>query len=109
MGWGVRRRRRVDPGNPVAKMMCAASGFSFPRDEMTKQMEYRGNALVWTGHWVAKKYADRPQPSLRPYQPRPWEEAPTMPIRGEDLGTNGNYTARNYTAPVYTPSDYANG
>ena len=109
MSWGVRRRRRTDPDNPVAKMMCAASGFIFPSTEMTKQMEYRGNALVWTGHWVAKKYADQPQHSLQPYQPRPWEEAPTMPIRGEDLGTNGNYTARNYTAPTYTPSDYANG
>ena len=109
MSWGVRRRRRVDPGNPVAKMMCAYTGLIFPATEMQKQMEYRGNALVWTGHWVAKKYADRPQPSLQPYRPRPWEEAPTMPIRGEDLGTNGNYTARGYTAQVYTAPVYANG
>ena len=90
-------------------MVCDFSGLRFRKSEMTKQMEYRGNALVWTGHWVAKKYADQPQHSLRPYQVRPWEEGTTMPVRGEDAGTNGNYTARGYTAQVYTAPVYANG
>ena len=55
-------RWKPDPDNPVAAARCDHTNFIVGNDELVKQMEYRGDALVWTGLWVAKRFADKPNP-----------------------------------------------
>lgn len=57
-------RWRPDPDNPIGVGRCQISNFIVPRNELVKQMQYAGNALVWTGLYVWYKFADKPNPSL---------------------------------------------
>lgn len=52
-----------DPDNPVAAARCDQTDFVVGNNELVKQKEYQGTALVWNGLWVAKQYADKPNPS----------------------------------------------
>jgi hypothetical protein len=56
----------VDPDSPMALGICDKTGFVFRRIDLVRQMEWRGNALVWTGFMVGKPYADQPNQQLRP-------------------------------------------
>lgn len=56
----------IDTSNPAALGICDKSGFVFRRQDMIKQMEWRGNALVWTGFIVGRPFADVPNEQLRP-------------------------------------------
>lgn len=56
----------VDKDNPEAVGICDYSGFVFPRKDLIRQMEWRGNRLVWTGFLVGRPYVDQPNPQLRP-------------------------------------------
>ncbi len=56
----------VSSSSPKALGICDYSGFVFNREDMVKQMEWRGNALVWTGFIVGRPFADRPNEQLRP-------------------------------------------
>ena len=72
---------KIDRNNPLAVARCDYSGFLCRHSDLIKQMEYRGKALVWTGFWVNKVFADKPNPQnitpvLLPdpypiYSPRP--------------------------------------
>lgn len=53
-----------DPDNPIAAARCAQTDFIVGRNELIKQMVYQGTTLVWNGLWVAKQYADKPNPSM---------------------------------------------
>jgi hypothetical protein len=50
----------VNDRNPKALGICDYSGFVFNRVDMVRQMEWRGNSLVWTGMIVGKPFADKP-------------------------------------------------
>ncbi len=57
---------RINPSNPEALGVCDYSGFYFNRKDLVKQMEWRGNALVWTGFLVGRPFADKPNEQNRP-------------------------------------------
>ena len=54
--------------SPLAIGRCDYSGLMVQHAKMIRQMEYRGNGLVWTGYLVNPKFADKPNPqNLVPY------------------------------------------
>lgn len=55
----------LDPENPEAFGICDRTNFIFNRKDLIKQMEWRGNRLVWTGLYVGRPYLDTPNPQLR--------------------------------------------
>lgn len=57
---------RIDPTSPEAWGICDYSGFPFLVKDLVKQMEWRGNALVWTGFLVGRPYVDTPNEQNRP-------------------------------------------
>lgn len=84
---------RIDPRNPAAVGICDATGIIFNKRDLVRQMEWRGNALVWTGYLVGRPYLDEPNQQGRPaifppdpipiIEPRPpqgkvnaWQENP---------------------------------
>lgn len=56
----------IDPRHPKALGICDLTGFVFRRQDLVKQMEWRGNALVWTGFYVGKPFLDTPNEQNRP-------------------------------------------
>ena len=56
----------INPDNPSALGVCDESGFIFNHKDLIKQMEWRGNNLVWTGLMVGKPYLDKPSQQNRP-------------------------------------------
>jgi len=56
----------IDASNPEALGICDYSGMVFNKKDLVKQMEWRGNALVWTGFLVGRPYVDKPNEQLRP-------------------------------------------
>jgi len=56
----------VDQDSPQALGICDKTGFVFKRIDLIRQMEWRGNALTWTGFMVGKPYVDIPNEQLRP-------------------------------------------
>jgi hypothetical protein len=71
--WG--KHVTIDTDNPEALGICDYTGFVFMRKDMVRQMEWRGNDLVWTGFYVGKPYADKPNEQnktpILPPDPRP--------------------------------------
>lgn len=57
----------IDPNNPEPIGVCDITGQFFNHKDLIKQMEWRGNHLVWTGLLVGKPYLDKPQQQNRPY------------------------------------------
>ena len=55
---------RPDPNSPIAVARCQYSNFIVPRNELVKQMVYQGTGLVWTGLYVWKRFADKPNPAM---------------------------------------------
>ena len=89
----------VDDSSPLARGLCDKTGFVFRHVDLVKQMEWRGNSLVWTGFLVGRPYEDVPNEQLRtilfppdpvpvdmarPYRPSPvfWEN---QSVYWEDL------------------------
>lgn len=74
---------RIKPNNPDAVARCDRSGQLCNYNDLVKQMDYRGEGLIWTGLYVNKYFLDVPNPqSLNPVimpdpipvdHPRPWE------------------------------------
>ncbi len=56
----------IDPKNPAALGQCDDTDFTFNHKDLVKQMEWRGDNLVWTGLLVGKPYLDVPQEQNRP-------------------------------------------
>lgn len=67
--YGGRVRKGVD--SPVG--VCDTSGQYHNHSDLAKQMEWRGDNLIWTGFLVGKDFLDPPN-----------EQRRTPPIRGED-------------------------
>lgn len=69
MSWVSRwksKHVRINPKRPEALGQCDESGLIFNHKDLVKQMEWRGNSLVWTGLLVGKPYLDVPNEQLRP-------------------------------------------
>lgn len=56
----------IDFEHPEALGICDRSGFVFMRKDLARQMEWRGNDLVWTGFYVGIPYLDVPNEQGRP-------------------------------------------
>jgi len=84
------RYARIDPRHPQALGICDESDFVFNRKDLVKQMEWRGNRLVWTGFYKGKPFVDQPQEQLRPpavkADPTPVKE-PRLPQPDSDFYT----------------------
>lgn len=46
--------------------VCDRTGFYFNHSDLKKQMEWRGNSLVWTGLMVGEPFLDIPSEQNRP-------------------------------------------
>ena len=69
MGWANKWKGKyvtIDYENPQALGECDRTGFTFNKKDLVKQMEWRGNNLVWTGLMVGKPYVDIPNEQNRP-------------------------------------------
>ena len=56
----------VRKGSTEPVGVCDFSGFWFSHSDLVKQMEYRGNSLVWTGFMVGRPFLDIPNQQARP-------------------------------------------
>ena len=56
----------VKKGSMEPVGVCDFSGFWFSHSDLVKQMEYRGNSLVWTGFMVGRPFVDIPNQQARP-------------------------------------------
>lgn len=83
----------VDPTNSKAVGICDYSGFYFNHDDLQRQMEWRGNALVWTGYLVGKPFLDTPNEVMRPITPYadPVPVAMARPPQGAMLQPDGTF------------------
>lgn len=69
MGWVRRWQSKnivIDSKDSHALGVCDDSGFVFNHKDLVKQMEWRGDNLVWTGLMVGPQYLDKPQEQNRP-------------------------------------------
>jgi hypothetical protein len=68
----------IDNDHPRALGICDYTGFVHLRSDLVKQMEWRGDNLVWTGFYVGKDYVDTPneqgRPPLLPPDPVPVQD-----------------------------------
>lgn len=85
----------VDENSPSALGICDKSGFVFRRIDMVKQMEWRGNALVWTGFIVGKPFVDTPNAQLRP----PMLPPDPVPVQNPRLQQPTTVTWSNQSTP----------
>lgn len=60
------RGQFVRKGSMDAVGVCDFSGFWFSHSDLVKQMEWRGNRLVWTGFMVGRPFVDIPNEQARP-------------------------------------------
>ena len=58
--------RYVKKGSLEPIGVCDYSGFFFSKSDLIKQMEWRGNSLVWTGFMVGRPFLDIPSEQNRP-------------------------------------------
>jgi hypothetical protein len=99
---------RIDEDMPQALGICDYTGFVHNRVDLVRQMEYRGNALVWTGFYVGKSYADKPNEQLKP----PILPPDPVPIREPrmqqptQITWSGNYTS--FWPNLNPPDSWAN-
>lgn len=69
MGRWRSRYARINPRNPGANDalgVCDRSGFVFNHSDLIRQMEWRGNNLVWTGLLVGRPFLYEPNEQERP-------------------------------------------
>lgn len=65
---GINKQRgryvKKDVLEPVG--VCDYSGFFFSKSDLVRQMEWRGDELVWTGFMVGRPFVDKPSQQNRP-------------------------------------------
>lgn len=57
---------KIDPKYPNGVGVCDESGLVFNRKDLRKQLEWRGDRLVWTGSMRGEPYLDVPSEQNRP-------------------------------------------
>ena len=94
----------IDRNAPEALGICDYTKFVHMHKDLVKQMEWRGNALVWTGFYVGKSYADVPNAQLK----TPILPPDPVPVRNPRLQQptvitwSGNYNNSWSTLPVFS-------
>lgn len=82
---------KIDPNDPDALGVCDESGFVFNHKDLCKQMEWRGDNLVWTGMMRGRPYLDVPSEQNRPAigkaDPKPMKN-PKLPTPYTDPDAN---------------------
>jgi hypothetical protein len=73
----------INPDNPSSVGVCDYSGFVFNHEDLVKQMEWKGDKLVWTGLMVGRPYLDKPNEQDRP----PLVKDDPRPIKNPRLPT----------------------
>lgn len=81
----------LDFDHPDSVAICDYSGMVCNYSDLVKQMEWRGQRLVWTGYMVNKAFADKPNPQLIPLTlpPDPLPLPNTRPPQASSEGVNG--------------------
>lgn len=87
--------------DPSAIGQCADSGFIFNHHDLVKQMEWRGDRLVWTGFLRGKPYIDTPQEQSRP----PLVKADPVPIKDPRIIQTGQPATFARTPGQVAPQD----
>src|SRR5690348_2739303 len=83
--WGSRVRVSTDWNNPRAFALCDGCKMLTYRDQLSKQMDYRGGqSPVWTGFLVCPKCDDQPQAQLAPPILKP-DPVPVFMPRPDDF------------------------
>lgn len=94
----------IDIDNPEAVGICDYTGIVFNRKDLIRQMEWRGEGLVWTGFYVGRPFQDQPNEQLRtpilPPDPVPVIE-PRPPFR--------SFTTWNTDQNVFSQDQYRFG
>lgn len=57
------KTNRLKIGDKNAKAMCDRTGITCRKQDLVKQMEYNGSGLYWTGLYVHKNVAYKPNPA----------------------------------------------
>lgn len=74
---------RIDPMNPEALAICDYSKLPCLHKDLVRQMEWRGDGLVWTGLLVNRRFSDIPNEQGRapilPPDPVPVAQARPQP------------------------------
>lgn len=108
------KRVTINPHNPEALGICDYSDFVFNHKDLVKQMEWRGDALVWTGMMVGRPYVDKPNEQNRPplvkNDPKPIKD-PRIPqdtmqnvLNRGAPGIASSTVQVNYTDPEINPA-----
>jgi hypothetical protein len=81
----------LDFENPDSVAICDISGMVCNYGDLVKQMEWRGQRLVWTGLMVNKVFADKPNPQniALTLPPDPVPLLNTRPPQVSSEGVNG--------------------
>lgn len=83
---------QIDTQNPEALAICQYSGLPCMHKDLVRQMEWRGDGLVWTGLLVNKRFADKPNPQGRspilPPDPIPVDNARPQFIQSMTFSNN---------------------
>ena len=81
----------LDFDHPDSVAICDVSGLVCNYSDLVKQMEWRGNRLIWTGFMVNKVFADKPDPQQIPLTlpPDPVPLYNTRPPQPSSQGVNG--------------------
>lgn len=93
----------IDEDEPQALGICDYTGFVHRRIDLVKQYQWRGNSLAWTGFYVGKDYADKPNEQSRP----PILPPDPVPVIDPRLMQNQTQTYSNNTLPVISECFYA--
>lgn len=107
------KRVTIDFDNPEALGICDYTDFVFSHKDLVKQMEWRGDNLVWTGWMVGRPYVDVPNEQNRPPlvkdDPRPIKD-PRVPqdtvqntLNRGAPGIASSQIQVNYTDPEINP------
>jgi hypothetical protein len=107
------KRVTIDPKNPEALGICDYTDFVFNHKDLVKQMEWRGDSLVWTGWMVGRPYVDTPNEQNRPPlvkdDPRPIKDPRVPQDTVQDTlnfgapGIASSAVQVNYTDPEINP------
>ena len=94
----------IDESAPFGLGICDKTQFVYQHKDLVKQMEWRGNALVWTGFMVGFDQVDTPNEQLRPpiFPPDP---VPLLLPRVEQVSPTGQpYALENPGVDQRSPS-----
>jgi len=78
----------INPEDPVGVALCDNSDFVYQHQQLNKQLEWRGNALIWTGFLAAGDHLDVPNEQLRPPLLKPDPVPLTNPRFPQEITTN---------------------